>query len=46
MMTAHHAGADQANAQWLVHGDTVPIMAGSQPRTCIIVNNIAPDAAK
>jgi hypothetical protein len=29
-MTAHHAGADQADAQWLVHGHTVPIMAGSQ----------------
>ncbi len=27
MVTAHHAGADQADAQWLVHGYAVPDIA-------------------
>jgi hypothetical protein len=30
MMTAHHAGADQPNAQRLVHERAVPVMAGNQ----------------
>jgi hypothetical protein len=30
MMAAHHAGADKANAQRLVHGRSLPIVGGSQ----------------
>jgi hypothetical protein len=41
MMTAHHAGADQAYAQWSVHGRAVPVMGRKSARTRSIVNNIA-----
>ena len=41
MMAAHHAGANKANAQRLVHGRSLPIIAGNQHARPIIVNNIA-----
>jgi len=30
MVAAHHAGADKANAQRLVHGRPLPIISGKQ----------------
>ena len=46
MVAAHHAGADQANAQRLVHGRAFPVMAGNQHALALLSIMLLLHAAK
>jgi hypothetical protein len=48
MVAAHHAGADKANAQRLVHGALASDYLAKSARAALIVNNtrfLAPESA-